>query len=349
MNYLNIRPNTLPKKNRFIWLFFIAASLYSLLSATAHAANCSNSSSSLPRDISLTYHPNKIATPAVELVKHRITCEITKNDDELSVYVDSKINSIGLKNNNKEVLLGYDGLSLEYVESFRTTDNRCTKRKDVSLYRYSCHFKNNTSSEIINFEYTLEIKALKALNIPVSREVKFYLYSIVHYGMLGANSTGAFSANSIGGVSINMKITSIPASCSLNTSNINFYLGEQKLTYFTHIGSTNGGSNKKRIELSCPPDTKYFLQIDGIAEPNHPGVIKLTQEPGAASGVGVQLRTGKNNEPVVFGQAKEMGTSATSGTNLQQSIDIEAYHYQTENKVTPGSTNASATFTLTYQ
>ncbi|HFF1620684.1 TPA: fimbrial protein [Yersinia enterocolitica] len=348
MNYLNIRPNTLPKKNRFIWLFFIAASLYSLLSATAHAANCSNSSSSLPGDISLTYHPNKIATPAVELVKHRITCEITKNDDELSVYVDSKINSIGLKNNNKEVLLGYDGLSLEYVESFTTTDNRCTKRKDVSLYRYSCHFKNNTSSEIINFEYTLEIKALKALNTPVSREVKIYVYSIVHYGMLGENSTGPFSANSIGGVSLDMKITSIPASCSLNTNNINFYLGEQKQEYFTSVGATTRG-NTQHITLTCDTNIKYSLQVDGIAESNQPGVLKLSPEPGAASGVGVQLLTGKNNDPVVFGQPKQMGISASSGTNLPEKIDITARYYQIADKVTPGSANASATFTLTYQ
>ncbi|HDM8289940.1 TPA: type 1 fimbrial protein [Yersinia enterocolitica] len=153
----------------------------------------------------------------------------------------------------------------------------------------------------------------------------------------------------VGYLNHSIKFNATPAPCSLNTSNINFDLGKQKITDFTRIGSTNGWSDTKRIELNCPPDIKYFLQIDGIAEPNPPGVLKLTQEPGAASGVGVQLLTGKNNDPVVFGQPKQMGTSARSGTNLQEEIDITARYYQIADKVTPGSANASATFTLTYQ
>ncbi|HDL8466100.1 TPA: spore coat protein U domain-containing protein [Yersinia enterocolitica] len=164
--------------------------------------------------------------------------------------------------------------------------------------------------------------------------------------MLGENSTGPFSANSIGGVSLDMKITSIPASCSLNTNNINFYLGEQKQEYFTSVGATTRG-NTQHITLTCDTNIKYSLQVDGIAESNQPGVLKLTQEPGAASGVGVQLLA--NNKEIEIGKTKEMGTSATSGTNLPEKIDITARYYQTADKVTPGSANASATFTLTYQ
>ncbi|HDL8433567.1 hypothetical protein A6J63_000170 [Yersinia enterocolitica] len=343
MNYLNIRPNTLPKKNRFIWLFFIAASLYSLLSATAHAAKCSDGGSTLPGDISLTYHPNKGATSAKVVAKQKVTCEITKNDNELEIYFHTRIDLYVLKKKTERVEIGSSGLSLEYAVSASSDDNRCKKTRDNDTQRYFCDIRNNTGS-VINFEYTMEVKIHKAPNIPVSREVDIQL-KITGFHVIPRMSFDI----PVGDFNNSIKVTSIPVSCSLNTSNINFYLGEHELTHFTHIGSRNGGSNKKRIELSCSPDTKYFLQIDGIAEPNHPGVLKLTQEPGAASGVGVQLRTGKNNEPVVFGQAKEMGTSASSGTNLQQSIDIEAYHYQTEEKVTPGSTNASATFTLTYQ
>ncbi|HDL8491760.1 TPA: type 1 fimbrial protein [Yersinia enterocolitica] len=150
-----------------------------------------------------------------------------------------------------------------------------------------------------------------------------------------------------GDLNHSVKITSTLASCSLNTSNINFDLGKQKITDFTRVGSTNGWSDTKRIELNCPPDTKYFLQVDGIAEPNQPGVLKLTPEPGAASGVGVQLLA--NNKEIKIGKTKEMGISASSGTNLPEKIDITARYYQIADKVTPGSANASATFTMTYQ
>ena len=80
-----------------------------------------------------------------------------------------------------------------------------------------------------------------------------------------------------------------------------------------------------------------------------PGVIKLAQEPGVATGIGVQLLAGKNKEPVVLGNAKEMGTSASGSKDSEQTIDIIARYYQTDTQITPGSANASATFTMTYQ
>ncbi|HDL7837373.1 TPA: fimbrial protein [Yersinia enterocolitica] len=141
-------------------------------------------------------------------------------------------------------------------------------------------------------------------------------------------------------------VTLTKAGCELTRPDINFNLGAQQQKDFTSIGS-KGRDNTQKIALTCDPNTKYFLQIDGIAEPNHPGVLKLTPDSGAASGVGVQLLA--NNKEIEIGKTKEMGTSASSGTNLPEKIDITARYYQTADKVTPGSANASATFTLTYQ
>ncbi|ATX62946.1 hypothetical protein LC20_08465 [Yersinia hibernica] len=58
--------------------------------------------------------------------------------------------------------------------------------------------------------------------------------------------------------------------------------------------------------------------------------------------------TGKNKDPVVFGQPKQMGVVAYN-INTLETIDITARYYQTENSITPGKANASATFTMTYQ
>ncbi|WP_259275234.1 fimbrial protein [Yersinia canariae] len=136
--------------------------------------------------------------------------------------------------------------------------------------------------------------------------------------------------------------------CTLNTQNLNFDLGTQQQNDFTGIGST-GHEQIKQIDFTCDPNTRYFLQVDGDADNNHPGVIKLTPAPGVATGVGVQLLAGQTKDPVVFSQPKQMGTTAASGGNLSETIDITARYYQTENKVTGGPANASATFTMTYQ
>ncbi|CFR07655.1 MULTISPECIES: fimbrial protein [Yersinia] len=134
--------------------------------------------------------------------------------------------------------------------------------------------------------------------------------------------------------------------CTLDSNRLDFNLGKNQQNDFKRIGTT-GTPITKQIPLTCDPDTKYFLQVDGVAEPNHPGVMKLTSDPGAATGVGVQLLA--NGQPVEFGRAKQMGTSAASGNNIKETIDITAQYYQTQNRVTPGPANASATFTMTYQ
>ncbi|HHJ0100314.1 TPA: fimbrial protein [Yersinia enterocolitica] len=341
MNYLNIRPNTLPKKNRFIWLFFIAASLYSLLSATAHAANCSDGGSTLPGDISLTFHPQKGATPTKVVATQRVKCEITKNDnDELEVIFDSNINNAFLKDKKGMMRDKTGSFIIEYAIKSSTIDNRCKKLIDDASQRYSCDVKSNTSS-VINFEHTIEVTIHQPRDeVSAQSSISLQIRS-AHI------IPGTREFRDTGDLNHSIKVTFTLASCSLNTSNINFDLGKQKLTDFTRIGSTNGWSDTKRIELSCPPDIKYFLQIDGIAESNQPGVLKLTQEPGAASGVGVQLLA--NNKEIKIRETKEMGISASSATNLPEKIDITARYYQTADKVTPGSANASATFTMTYQ
>ncbi|CNH67655.1 fimbrial protein [Yersinia mollaretii] len=146
-------------------------------------------------------------------------------------------------------------------------------------------------------------------------------------------------------------LNSIPVEqhgCTIYTPNLNFNLGRQQQKDFTGIGPI-GSEQTKQIALKCHPNTKYSLQVNGDAEPGHPGVIKLTPGAGAATGVGVQLLTGLNKEPVVLGVAKEMGTTAASGTDIKENIDITARYYQTSPTITPGSANASATYTMTYQ
>ena len=134
-------------------------------------------------------------------------------------------------------------------------------------------------------------------------------------------------------------------SCTLDSTTLNLNLGKNQQSDFKRIGTT-GTPITKQIALTCRPDTHYFLQVDGNGEPSHQGVIRLTPEPGAATGVGVQLLA--KGQPVQLNSAIQMGTSAASGNNIKETIDITAQYYQTENTVTPGPANASATFAMTY-
>ncbi|WP_261372455.1 fimbrial protein [Yersinia aldovae] len=162
-------------------------------------------------------------------------------------------------------------------------------------------------------------------------------------------SNGPNSANkiSIGNSYYAPGIEITANSCTLDTPNLNFSLGEHQQQAFSAVGST-GREITQQIMLSCHPKTQYSLTVNGDAA-GAPGVIKLTQQSGMARGIGVQLLAGKNKDPVVLATATAMGTSAGAGTNLQETIDITARYYQTENTVTPGTANATATFTMTYQ
>ncbi|WP_261373949.1 fimbrial protein [Yersinia aldovae] len=135
--------------------------------------------------------------------------------------------------------------------------------------------------------------------------------------------------------------------CTLDTPNLNFNLGEHQQNTFKGIGNT-GQEITQPIILSCNPKTKYSLKVNDTST-GVPGVIKLTQEPGVATGIGVQLLAGKNRVPVVLGSAQEMGTSMAGSKDSEQTIDITARYYQTDTTITPGKANASATFTVTYE
>ena len=135
--------------------------------------------------------------------------------------------------------------------------------------------------------------------------------------------------------------------CTLKTPNLDFDLGKHQQNSFKGIGST-GREITQPIILSCNPKTKYFLSVNGD-DAGALGVIKLSQALGMASGIGVQLLTAKDNQPIILTATKEMGTSAIGSKDSEQTIGITARYYQTDTTITPGIANASATFTMTYE
>ncbi|WP_312983523.1 fimbrial protein [Atlantibacter sp.] len=98
------------------------------------------------------------------------------------------------------------------------------------------------------------------------------------------------------------------------------------------------------LPLTCFAGTKVEMQIDGNVNDATNGVLNLSSSgEGSAKGVGVQVLY--NNAPLQLAAPIATGTASINGS---YTIPLKARYYQTGPKVTGGTANATATFTLTY-
>lgn len=205
-----------------------------------------------------------------------------------------------------------------------------TNEKNVNLsFKYYLVKRNNTT----NTNSSLEFHRGKAF------KVSYYLES---EGVSSAHET------SFGNTHIMLQTYT----CSFNTTNLNFNFGKQQNKDYTSIGP-KGNEQIDYLHVQCnnADGIKLSLKVEGTPEPGYMGVIKLSPEQGAATGVGVQLLIGQNKDPIEIGKTKEIGVSSYDPLSriYTDYFTITARYYQTENTVTPGTANASATFTMTYQ
>ncbi|MER2046536.1 MAG: fimbrial protein [Pantoea agglomerans] len=134
--------------------------------------------------------------------------------------------------------------------------------------------------------------------------------------------------------------------CSLSNTVISVPMGTVEKRAFRGQGTWPGDANTRNftIPLNCNAGTRVNVQIDGSAQNASQGVLNLTGGSGSASGVGIQLLF--NGSPLPLATPILTGTASSEGA---YSIPLQARYYQTGSNITPGTANASATFTLTYQ
>ncbi len=136
------------------------------------------------------------------------------------------------------------------------------------------------------------------------------------------------------------------ASCELTPTSLRkeVILGDHSPKDFSGVGSTTDWVDFD-ISLICNPGARLSVTFMAGAEPSadSKGVMKL--DPGGASGVGVQLYYQRTDKPVLFGISHFYQTAITP----QNDIKLKARYYQTEQTITPGVANATATFTVMYK
>ncbi len=125
-------------------------------------------------------------------------------------------------------------------------------------------------------------------------------------------------------------------------------MGKVWKNLFSSVGST-AAEQRFNIRLNCraakPELNAVYLRMDAKPDASGaPGVIALSPDANAATGVGIQILD-KERQPVTYGQGALVGMSKDGVYD----VPFHARYYQTASQVTAGAANGTATFTLEYK
>jgi len=168
--------------------------------------------------------------------------------------------------------------------------------------------------------------AVGAGTLTTGRVLRWYIASATTYG---ANAT-LEGSNAI-----------FPVACSVNHTTIDVNLDDASEHDFSGVGSS-AKPKDFNVGLNCDAGTKVKMTLDG-SHAGPTGVLSLNTGGGQASGIGIQLL--KGTTPVALGTALDFGTATTAG---DMQLPLTARYYQTATPIVGGTTNATATFTMTY-
>jgi type 1 fimbria pilin len=135
-----------------------------------------------------------------------------------------------------------------------------------------------------------------------------------------------------------------PVTCSVTsaTANQNIPLASFGISSFPRAGAV-AGEKPFSIALSCDSGVKVSITFSSATGTS--GVASVLGSNGTAAGVGVQLLNA-SQAPITLDSALQL----TSGTTANDSFRFFAQYYRLgESQVTPGTVNASAIFTMSYQ
>jgi type 1 fimbria pilin len=142
---------------------------------------------------------------------------------------------------------------------------------------------------------------------------------------------------------VNLKIVT----CSVSPKNLTINLGDFPVSDFTSVGTLSSPAQEFNATVNCDSTVQPEVKITSANgyESGLDGVLKLTQESGMATGVGVRMLFDGNI--ATFDQYVQ--TSREAVANQTMDIPFQVRYIQTRDEVTPGPANTVATITLAYK
>ncbi|RQV01287.1 type 1 fimbrial protein [Burkholderia cenocepacia] len=148
-------------------------------------------------------------------------------------------------------------------------------------------------------------------------------------------------------------------SCTVTTPRIQVPMGETMAsTVFTGVGST-APSRSFGIDISCSggdtgTSAKVYVTLTDATNPGNTSTTLSLSRDSTATGVGIQLLKDDNvlgygPDSAAIGNTNQwLGGRVAQGAS-GMSIPLRARYVQTSSRITSGTANANATFTMSYQ
>lgn len=161
-------------------------------------------------------------------------------------------------------------------------------------------------------------------------------------GVFGHEGLGSPNHISYAGNVIVKEVT-----CSVSPQNLTVDLGDVPLSDFVGTGTISAPTHNTFVQLNCNSTVQPEVKVtsgNGY-ETDFPGVIKLTQQDGMATGVGVRMLV--DEIPAQFDTYVNTLNKAIAGQNM--TINFSLSYEQVSPEVTPGPANSVATITVAYK
>jgi major type 1 subunit fimbrin (pilin) len=170
--------------------------------------------------------------------------------------------------------------------------------------------------------------------------------NLVAVAMLAAS---AFTANVFaedGQINFTGSIIPNPCTVTSDTKNQTIDMGKIGVTSFPIAGARSRAQTFSLQLTNCPDTiTSAKVNFGGAPIDNDPAILALTNEPGVATGVGIQI-SDRTDTPV---KMRDLSGSypLASGTAVN-TLSFTARYISTVANVTSGSANAVTDFTIVY-
>ncbi|AMJ71499.1 ferrous iron transporter B [Enterobacter cloacae] len=200
-------------------------------------------------------------------------------------------------------------------------------------------YVSTDGKQSFNFDVTLEL--VKTSDTVTSgtlnqSQTRFGI-GVYHHEGLGNPNTISYAGNVI------LK----QVTCSVLPKNLTVNLGNFPVSDFISVGMLSSPAQNFNVTVNCNSTVQPEVKITSSNgyETAFEGVLKLTQQPGAATGVGVRMLFDDN----IATFDTYVNTKSEAFANETLTIPFEVRYEQISDVVTPGPANTVATITLAYK